>query len=165
MEFFSLHMTTPPSHLSKNLSVLSHPRQNPLLVCIVPRRWFPCLLLSSRRQMKVKLVPLRLAGANFWPNSRLKLSIPLRVYLLLRCSVVYQVTGGLIDGCSHQAREKAATRNQKVKAKFWLWTSFILWWSFFENCHTINNSLLFPKITSRFLARGLSASESGVSDI
>ena len=28
------------------------------------------ILLSSRRHVKVKLTPLRLAGANFWPNCR-----------------------------------------------------------------------------------------------
>ena len=37
-------------------------------MCIVPKRWSPCLLLSSRRHMKVKLAPLRLAGANFGPK-------------------------------------------------------------------------------------------------
>ena len=69
MEFFFGEVETPPSNFSKNVSVLSHPRQNPLLVCIVPKRLSPCLLLSSRRHIKVKLAPLRLAGANFWPNS------------------------------------------------------------------------------------------------
>ena len=35
--FFFRDPETPPSLFSKNVSVLSHPRQNPLLVCIVPK--------------------------------------------------------------------------------------------------------------------------------
>ena len=53
MEFFFRDAETPFSHFSKNVSVLSHPRQNPLLVCIVPKIWSPCLLLSYRRNVKV----------------------------------------------------------------------------------------------------------------
>ena len=37
--------------------------------------------------MNVKLAPLRLAGANFWPKRIQRLSRPLRVYLLLGCTV------------------------------------------------------------------------------
>jgi len=57
-----------PKRFSKNVSVLSYPRQKPSLVCIIPKRWSPCPLLLSRRHIKVKLPPLRLAGANFWPT-------------------------------------------------------------------------------------------------
>ena len=57
-----------PKRFSKNVSVLSYPRQKPSLVCIKPKRWSPCPLLLSRRHIKVKLPPLRLAGANFWPK-------------------------------------------------------------------------------------------------
>ena len=77
MNFFLRNLTTPPSHFSKNVSVLSQPKQNPLLVCIVPKRLSPCLLLSSRRHMKVKLVPI---GANFWGIR------PLRVNFLFGCT-------------------------------------------------------------------------------
>ena len=57
-----------PNRFSKNVSILSYPRQKPSLVCIIPKRWSPCPLLLSRRHIKVKLPPLGLAGANFWHN-------------------------------------------------------------------------------------------------
>ena len=69
---FFLDAETPPSHFSKNLFVLSHPRQNPLLMCIVPKIWSIwsiCLLLSCKRNMKVKLAPLSLTWPNFLLNS------------------------------------------------------------------------------------------------
>ena len=59
----TVHRPTP-----KNVSVLSYPRQKPSLRCIIPKRWSPCPLLLSRIHIKVKFPPLRMAGANFWPN-------------------------------------------------------------------------------------------------
>ena len=88
-EFFFTDFFNHPSHFSKNVSVSSHPRQNPILVCILPKIWLPCLLLSSSRNMKGKLAPLLKAGYG-WFLAKLtqRLSRPLRVYLLLEWSVV-----------------------------------------------------------------------------